>query len=384
MKTKEIAKTGYRWHPHRRSDVSVWSGIASRLIAVVLALVVSGVIIEMSGLPALALARRLVASTLGTDYGLEQAAVLATSLVLTGLAAAVGMRMRIWNIGAEGQLFLGAWAATAIGIHLTDGPPLLMFILMFLAAAVAGALWILIPAVARAYWNVNEIITTLLLNFVAIDFVNHFAITAWRDRAAGVLSATRRIPYELPTLVGTLHIGALIAVSIAIALAVALQNTRWGYEVVTIGHNRRAAEFSGMPVTRNILIVMLLSGAIAGVAGMILVTGTTHRLSGFISNDYGYLGIIVAALASGSPIAAILVGFLLAVLLNGGIVLQTQGLSVNTVIAINGLILLFVAVGEVMAEYSLFVPADAEIVLGGAANEVQKAERRKVGREAND
>ncbi len=359
MRRKQAAASGLRWRLQRRPGVSIWSGIASRLIAVVLALLLAGGIIELSGLSALALAKRAVESTLGSAYGLEQAAVLGTSLILTGLSAAVGMRMRIWNIGAEGQLFMGAWAATAIGIHITEGPPLLMFVLMFLAAAMAGALWILIPALARAYWNVNEIITTLLLNFVAIHFVSYFAITAWRDRKAGVLSATYRIPYELPTLVGTLHVGILVAIAIAVALAVTMQNTRWGYEVTTIGGNRRAAEFTGIPVKRHILTVMLLSGAIAGAAGMILVTGTAHRLSGFISNEYGYLGIIVAALASGSPVATILVGFLLAVLLNGGIVLQTQGLSVNTVIAINGLILLFAAVGEVMAQYRV-VRAGAE------------------------
>jgi simple sugar transport system permease protein len=360
MRKKDSFAPGLRWRLQRRAGVSIWAGIASRLLAVVLALLLSGIIIELSGLSALALAKRALESTLGTAYGLEQAAVLGTSLILTGLSAAVGMRMRIWNIGAEGQLFIGAWAATAIGIHITEGPPLLMFILMFVAAALAGALWALFPALVRAYWEVNEIITTLLLNFVAVLFVSYFAITAWRDRTAGVLSATYRIPYELPKLVGTMHIGILIAIAIAIALAVTMRNTRWGYEVATIGGNRRAAEFTGIPVKRHILTVMLLSGAIAGVAGMVLVTGTAHRLSGFISNEYGYLGIIVAALASGSPLATIVVGFLLAVLLNAGIVLQTQGLSVNTVIAINGLILLFAAVGEVVAQYRLIRPVTEE------------------------
>jgi len=363
VSTEPLAAPGVRWRLQRQSEVAPWAGITFRVIAVLLVLFISGVIIELSGLSALPLARRAIESTLGSAYGLEQAGVLATSLILTGLAVAVGMRMRLWNIGAEGQFYMGAWAATAIGIHITNGPVLPMFAAMFLAAALAGALWILIPALVRAYWNVNEIITTLLLNFVAILFVNHFAIGPWRDRGVGVLTATYRIPYELPTLTGSLHIGILIAIVIAIALALMMQNTRWGYEVATIGGNRRAAEFAGMPVTRNILIVMLLSGAIAGVAGMIVVTGTAHRLSGFISNEYGYMGIIVAALANASPLATILVGYLLAVLLNAGIVLQTQGLSVNTVIAINGLILIFAAVGEVAAQYRL--------VRTGAATDVE-------------
>lgn len=372
MITESLATTGARWRLQRQPGVSLWAGIVFRVVAVLLALFISGVIIELSGLSALSLARRALESTLGSAYGLEQAGVLATSLILTGLAVAVGMRMRLWNIGAEGQFYMGAWAATAIGIHITDGPVFPMFVAMFLAAALAGALWILIPALTRAYWNVNEIITTLLLNFVAVLFVNHFAIGPWRDRGAAVLVATYRIPYELPTLTGSLHVGILIAIVIAIVLTLTMQNTRWGYEVATIGGNRRAAEFTGIPVTRNILTVMLLSGAIAGVAGMIVVTGTAHRLSGFISNDYGYTGIIVAAMANGSPLVTILVGYLLAVLLNAGIVLQTQGLSVNTVIAINGLILIFAAVGEVAAQYRL-------VRTGAVADVETQVEKTKQG-----
>lgn len=353
MSSKYLFTPSLRWRLQRQVGASPWAGVVSRVTAVLLALVISGVVIELSGLPALSLAQKALESTLGSWYGLQQAAILATPLILTGLAVAVCMQMRLWNIGAEGQLFMGAWAATAIGIHI-DGPTSLMLVIMFLAAALAGALWTLIPALARAYWNMNEIITTLMLNFVAILWVNHFAMGPWRDRLVGVLTATYRIPYELPTWPGTsLHIGILIATLIAIALVITVQNTRWGYEVTTIGGNRRAAEFAGLPVIRNIITVMLLSGAIAGVAGMIEVTGTAHRLSGFISNEYGYMGIVAAALANASPIATLVVGFLLAVLLNAGIVLQVQGLSVNTMLAINGVVLLFAAIGQVVAQYRL-------------------------------
>jgi ABC-type uncharacterized transport system permease subunit len=341
------------WQLQRYSGASPVVGVVVRIAAILLALVVSGIIINLSGMSSIDLAKKAVQSTLGSAYGLEQAAVLATPLILTGLAVALCMKMRLWNIGAEGQLFMGAWAATAIGIHITNGPPLVMFVAMFIAAALAGALWILIPALVRAYLNVNEILTTLMLNFVAILWANHFAIGPWRDRGVGVLTATYRIPYELPILSGQLHIGILVAVVLAVLLWLALGNTRWGYQITTIGGNRRAAEFAGIPVTKNIITVMLISGAIAGIAGMIEVTGTAHRLSGTISNEYGYTGIIAAALANASPIATIVTGYLLAVLLNAGIALQTEGLSVNAVIAINGLILMFAAIGEVVAQYRI-------------------------------
>ena len=353
MSTPSQNPTGMGWRFQRQIGVSPWAGIVSRIAAIVLALLVSGMIIRLSGLHPLSLAQKAIQSTVGSRYGLEQAGILATPLILTGLSVALCMRMRLWNVGGEGQLFMGAWAATAIGIHITDGPALLMFAVMFLAAALAGAVWILIPALVRAYLNISEVLTTLMLNFVAVLWVNHFAIGPWRDQDVGTLSASYRIPYELPQISGRLHVGILVAVVAAVVLGLMLVNSRWGYEVSTIGGNRRAAEFAGIPVPRLIITVMLLAGALSGVAGMVEVTGTAHRLSGTISNEYGYMGIIVAALANASPLACVAAGLLLAALLNAGIVLQTQGLSVNSVIAINGLILLFAAVGEVVAQYRL-------------------------------
>jgi simple sugar transport system permease protein len=324
-----------------------------RLLAVFLALIVVGIVLKLSGLEPLALGRKALGQTLGNPYGLQQALILATPLIMTGLAVAVGMRMRLWNIGADGQLYLGAFAATAVALFI-PGPPALMLVVMVLAGAIGGALWILIPALMRAYWNVNEIITTLLLNFVAVLLVNHFAIGPWRDTGAAILSATRRLPFTLPALGSTyLHAGIIIPLIVAVLLALAIQNTRWGYEVRIIGGSRGVAEFAGIPVLRHILTIMLISGAIAGLAGMIEVSGVAYRLSGTISNNYGYMGIIVAALANGSPLGVLIAGFLLAVLLNAGIVLQTSGLSVSAMLAINGVILIFAAIGEVAAQYRL-------------------------------
>ena len=172
--------------------------------------------------------------------------------------------------------------------------------------------------------------------------------------------ATTRIPYELPLLFGSLHIGVIVAIVITLALGVSLHNTRWGYQVATVGGNRRAAEFAGMSVKFHLMLVILVSGAIAGMAGMIEVAGTAHRLSDTISNRYGWTGMIAASLAGGSPIATFFAGTLLALLLNSGIVLQTQGLNVNVVTAINGVVLLFVAIGEVIARYRL-VRRNAEL-----------------------
>ncbi len=359
MKTSALAKQG-SWRLRRRSDVPLWLGIVIRLLAVVLALLLVGLVLELTGFDPAALGAKALKQTLGTAYGLQQVAILATPLIMTGLAVAVGMRMRLWNIGVDGQLYMGAFVTTAVALFVPL-PPALKLPLMFLAGALGGALWILVPALLRAYWNVNEIITTLLLNFVAVLLVNHFAIGPWRDTATSILSATPRLPVLLPMLGSSyMHAGIFTPLIVAVLLTVVIQNTRWGYEVRMIGGSRGVAEFAGIPVLRQIMVILLISGAIAGLAGMIEVSGTAQRLSGTISNSYGYMGIIVAALANGSPLGVIVAGLLLAGLLNAGIVLQTSGLSVSAMLAINGVILIFAAVGEVAAQYRL-VREEAEV-----------------------
>lgn len=347
-----------QWRLERRIEVSPWAGILSRAIAVLLALVLAMVSIELAGMPAWDLLKQAVKGTFGSSYGIGQAAVLATPLIMTGLSVALGMKMQIWNIGAEGQFFMGACAATAIGIYV-DGSPFFVFILIFLAAGLAGAAWMALPAVARAFLNVSEVISTLLLNFVAVLLVNYFAIGPWRDKTVAMASASYWIPYELPMINGSrVHIGFFLAIIIAMGLAVVLGKTKWGFEIGIIGHNRRAGEYVGMSVKGLMIGGMMLAGAIAGIAGAIELTGVAHRLSGWISNDYGYFGIMVAAIAGTSPYAIIPVGFLLAILLNAGIILQAQGLSINAVLAITGCILLFSSIGEAMNRYRLVKVTD--------------------------
>ena len=341
-----------RWGLQRRERVGPVQTIVGRLAAVGLALLLSGIALSVAGHSPVNLLVKAVSSTLGTSYGREQGAILATPLVLTALSVALGLRMRLWNIGIEGQLYIGAWAAAAVGLHFS-GPEPLALILMCLAGALAGGLWILLPALARVHANVNEIITTLLLNPVAVLIVNHFSIGPWRDREVGTLTSTRRIAFELPTVLGTtMPLGFVLALVAVLVVWLWLRNSTVGYEVAVVGGNKNAAEFAGMPVKSLMIGILVVSGAISGLAGAIELSGTAHRLSGSISNDYGFIGIIVAVLCGASFLFLPFVGYLMAVLLNSGIVLQSQGLSLNAVIVINGLILLFLAIAEVGSQYS--------------------------------
>jgi ABC-type uncharacterized transport system permease subunit len=332
-----------------------------RILGIVLALILIGFFLALSGHSPIALSSAVIKAALGSSYGLQQALILATPIILTGIGVSVSMRMGVWNIGAEGQLFIGAFFATIVGLNV-NVPSFIGLILMVLAGAFGGLLWALLPALLKAYAEVNEIITTLLLNFVAVLLVRHVVNGSMRDMSLGELFASHKVPYVLPKLFGAyLHIGIIIAVFLAILVGLLLKYSVWGYEVRIIGGNRRAAEFAGMHVISQILIVFLLSGAIAGIAGMIEVAGTAHRLSAALSPGYGYIGLIVTVLASNSPIGIIVVGTLYAALLNAGIVLQAQGLSTNFVLVITGTILLFATIAEMVAHYRLIKVSEAPI-----------------------
>jgi len=340
------------WRLQRLPSPHPGAALGMRAAAIALALLAASVVLAASGANPLALAAQVISATFGSTFGLEDFGLLVIPLILTGLSVAVGQQIGVWNIGAEGQFYVGAFAATAVGLFV-PGPPAVILPLMFVAGALGGLIWILVPTLARAYADVNELITTLLLNFVAALLVYYVSTGPWRDRVGMSNSATPRLSAEVPEFWGLVHWGLPIGIVLAIGTAAFLAYSRWGYEVRLSGSNPSAAKYAGIPVRRHIITVMLLSGAIAGIAGMLEIAGTVHRLQGGVSNDYGYLGIMVAVLARNSCVGVIFSGALMAFILNSGIILQTQGLTTSAVVAITGLILFLTAIGDELAHYRI-------------------------------
>ena len=346
---------------HRVAAIGPWTVVATRVVSVVAALLAGGAAFALAGYDVPELAWSVVSSSLGSEFGIEDLGLLYSPLILTGLASTVALRIGLWNIGGEGQFYAGAIAATVTGLNL-QGPDILMLPLMALAGLAGGAAWIAVPALARAFLAIDEIITTLLLNFVGVLLVNYLCTGPMRDPSQAVTSATARIPYEIPPLMDELHWGLGVSVATVLLMAVLFAYTRGGDQVRLAGANRHAARYAGIPVRRRLLQVMLLSGGLAGFAGMLEVVGTVHRLQGGISNNYGYLGIMIAVLAGGVPIAVLPAALLMAVILNASTVLQAYGVSSYEVLALTGLVLLFTAMGERLAYYRLprtVVPAKA-------------------------
>jgi simple sugar transport system permease protein len=249
----------------------------------------------------------------GSVFALSETFTRAIPLMLTGLAAAVAFRARLFNIGAEGQLYVGALATVAVGgLHGGTGfdlPVPLLFGLMLLAAALAGALLLLGPALLKARLGVDEVVTTLLLNFIVLLLVSLMLDGPMKDPTAmgWPQSVALMGELELSKLVEQtrVHSGLLIAAALAVAVWVLMKYTVLGFDIRAVGANARAAAFAGVPVTRTVVLVAMLSGALAGLAGAIEVAGRTSYLTLDMSPGYGYSGIVIAMLAGLHPLGVV-------------------------------------------------------------------------------
>ncbi len=338
------------------------------VLSVLLALAVSGLLLLMTGTNPLTAYGEMFSEAFGTSYGFAEVLVKATPLILCGLGVMLAFKMLFWNIGAEGQLHMGAWGATAVVMTGWDGSPWLMVPAMVVAGMICGAIWALIPAFLKVQLNCNEIITTLLLNYVAILWVAHFIYGPWKDPESFGFPMTKQFPDGAQLLRfgdSRVHLGLVFALLAAVVLYFLQEKSRWGFEIAVTGNNPTAAEYAGMNSRRNILLVMAISGGLAGLAGMSEIAGIQLKLLKDISPHaapYGYTAIIIAWLARRNPWGVVLVSVLMGGLYVGGETVQiTMKLPVNFVLIIQALILFFVLGGDILSRYKLVYRREAPI-----------------------
>jgi simple sugar transport system permease protein len=308
--------------------------------------------------------RRLFDSGFVGRQSLNATFVSATPLLFTGLCAAIAFRMQLFNIGGEGQLYAGAIVGAAAGIVVGDHSGWLSIPAMIAAGAAGGAALALIPAILRAFFSTNEIITSLMLNYVAALVINYLIFDSesyWRDTS----SATAKVFPQGKNLPGSaswpvthagslvLPFGLLLGGVVAALIWVLYTRTRFGFEVQVIGDSPRAASYAGMRTRRKILAVMALSGAVAGVGGASQDGDFRHALDprGLTAAGYGYAGIVIAALARYNPFAVCLIAFLLGGLQNAGYTLQGADFPSGLVGVMQGLILFCALGGELLVRY---------------------------------
>jgi general nucleoside transport system permease protein len=300
----------------------------------------------------------LVSGAFGGSYALASTAQKAVPLLLVAVGISIAVRASVWNIGGEGQIVMGALASTATALALPKLPAIVLLPLVLVAAAGGGAVWAGIAGFFKAYFNVNEILSTIMLNLVAVQVMNYLLSGPMVNKSqsfavTGLIPQTKLLSKNswLPTIVsGTqLNLGVVIAVAVAIIAYLLLWRTSFGFRLRAVGLSHDAASYAGMPVKRTMLYSMLLSGAYCGLAGAVLVFGSiSHRmvtdgsLTGFTGND-GFNGIVVALFGGLSPLWSIVSAYLFGGLLVGGTSMQgVIGVPTDLVTTIEGLVVVFV------------------------------------------
>jgi ABC-type uncharacterized transport system permease subunit len=322
------------------------------LLAVVASFVAAGIFIAVMGFNVPKAYTTILFTSFRTPNGFVQTLLKFVPLLLQALAFTVPLAAGKFNIGGEGQLIVGAIGATAVGIMFAGLPLLLLLPMVILAGILFGAFWAAIPAWLLYRFGINEILTTVLMNFISFSLIDYVATAIWRDAAAGHPTT---IPVgagaELPLLIAKppLHAGILLAVLIAIMVYVYTNRTVAGYELVATGANPRASLVYGINVRKMFLLSLILGGALAGLSGAVEVAGVQHRLIEGLQSNYLLLGIIIGLIAKGNNLAVPFVAFFIAVLEVGASALQrTMMIPGEMVFIVEALVLLFVLLSDVV------------------------------------
>jgi simple sugar transport system permease protein len=342
-----------------RLETPRWLPWATTLGSVLLALLVTALILVWVGADPVRSFRAIYLAAFGNSGVVSDTLVKATPLILTSLACLVAFRMRLWNIGAEGQFYLGAWGAALIveAVLGKEASAWLFIPLMFVSGFFFGAVWGFIPGILKARFGVNEIITTLMLNYISLFWVAYWVFGAWSERGFQMTPTFPRQAW-LPRLTDfassfkpfaglTVHLGFVFAILAAVGVWYLLTHTRFGYEIRLIGDNPNAARYAGVNIAAMTIFVFMLSGGLAGIAGMAEVSGVVHRLQDRISPGYGFTAIIIAWLAKLNPWAVIPVAIIFGGLLIGSREIQPSGLAR----LLQGILLFTLISSEVLNRY---------------------------------
>src|SRR4030066_1425468 len=311
----------------------IWDVVGRYLLMVLLALLLFGVILLISGKDPIQSYKDIFSSTLGSVYGFCEVLVAMIPMLITALAVALPSRVGLINVGGEGQLYIGAAFATFGALTFKDLPAWALLSLMVLLGMLGGALWAFIPGYLKAIGLVNETITTLLLNAVAPKIVGFLIFGFWHSPKDTIKTSTFVDAARLPTFFGSrIHLGLVIGLVLLVLFWLFMKYPRWGLEMRAIGNNAQAARRDGIPMKKYLIVVMCIGGAIAGLAGMSQASGFYGVLLLNFSLSLGYMGFMVSWLAGGEPLGIVLMSFVIAIIVTGGNLLQlTRGVPYSVI-----------------------------------------------------
>ena len=334
---------------YRSTRMTVLVPIVSLLISFLL----GAVVLAISNVNPLQTYGAMLKGAFGSQTKIQYTIAKTIPLLLCGLAVGIAFRLKFWNIGAEGQYVAGVIGITWVMQFWTFLPNMLLLPVGMLIGVLCGAFWGGIPGALKAQWSVDETLTTLMMNYIIIGYAEYLYINAWKA-PRGNMGTVRYPEFAwLPRIWGRVHSGIYFALILVVILWFVLYKTRWGFELNMIGKNRRAAQCQGVSIKRNIILSMLVSGGIAGLAGVIDSAAVTHQLTKGVNSGYGFTGIIIAWMSGLNPFVSIVVALIMAALETGSDALQLMKLPAAMGEVMQGLILIPLLAGSIFTEYKL-------------------------------
>ena len=345
-----------------RDSINPKRSFLIRIISVVCALITGAAFFAIAGFNPFTAIASLVGGAFGTEKRIIETVEYAIPLIITSLGIALAFRMKFWNIGAEGQICMGAFAASYFALYHADWPLILLYPAMILAALAAGAVWAAIPALFKVKWGTNETLVTLMFNYIALEVIEYLQYGPWKDPMAGGFAKIAMFDKRvlLPKLFG-INIGWVIALVLIVLMYFFVNKSKAGYRINVVGESIDTARYAGINVPRVMVLTVFFGGALAGLTGMIQATGVERSLNVGLSGGYGYTAIITAWLARLNPIAIGIVCVLFAALIQGGEFIQTAYEIPNAAAEVfQGLILLFVLGSEFFMRYRVILGKSPE------------------------
>nr|WP_312578936.1 ABC transporter permease [Sedimentibacter sp.] len=337
----------------KRAERSKMDTFKLRIIAFVLALFAGGLFILSIGYNPVQLYGTIVSGAFRSEMAIQATIKFMIPLLISALGITLAFKMKFWNIGAEGQIIMGAVFASYFALFHSNWPHFLLLIIMFIAGFIGGGLWGLIPAYFKARFNTNETLFTLMLNYIALHVISFLRDGPWKDPgSSGFPKIARFNANAHMDKVFGIQFGWIIGLILVVVVFIYIRNTKQGYEINVVGVSKATANYSGMNVKRIILRTMILSGGICGITGMIQATGSDMTLASSVAGGVGFTAIIVAWLANLNPFGILMVSFLFSVLEKGSSVMQsTYGLSTYSASVLQGIILFFILGCEFYIRY---------------------------------
>ena len=339
----------------KRADISKKKASIIRLFAIFLSLLVTAIFLLLIKHNPINVYISMIEGSFGSAYRIKATIVKAIPLIITSLGISVAFKMKFWNIGAEGQIIMGAFAASFFALNYDYLPQIILIPLMMIASMVMGGLWGLFPAFFKAKFDTNETIFTLMMNYIALKWITYLQYGPWKDPASlGFPKIANFADNAIPPKIFGVHMGWIIALLLTVLIYIFLNHTKKGYEISVIGESQDTARYAGMKVGNVIVFAMIISGAICGLAGMFEVTAVNGTLNVDVSGGYGYTAIITTWLAQLSSFAIVWVSLLFAVLIQGGVYIQTAfNIPQSAADILQGLILFFVIGSELFIRYKV-------------------------------